>query len=109
VVKFKDENYIETLLILSPILFKFEEKHIDYSSPFFFIFGKYTKYGTIKRQQQICVGSFQRNIIRKLTKTYNKPYIFLDIKVQTLLFGTAFTKLALNMVPFNLIFVQSYP
>jgi len=55
----------------------------------------YIQYGTMKRQRSICIGSFQPNITSgNLTKTYNKPYIFLKIKVQTLLFGTVFTKLA---------------
>jgi hypothetical protein len=69
----------------------------------------------MKWQRLICVGSFQRTS-GKLTKNYNNPYILLKIKVRTLLFGTAFTKLAiitrlklaLNMVIFPFFFVQSY-
>jgi hypothetical protein len=51
------------------------------------------QYGTIKRQRPIYVGLFQQNITNgKLTKTYNNPYTFLKIKVQTLLFDIDFTK-----------------
>jgi hypothetical protein len=53
------------------------------------------QYRAMKRQRSICVGLIQRIITSgKLTKTYNKPYIFLKIKARTLLFGTVFTKLA---------------
>jgi hypothetical protein len=53
----------------------------------------------------------------KLTKSYNKPYIFLKIMVRTLLFGTAFTKmaiitrlkLALNMVIFSILLFKVIP
>ena len=59
------------------------------------MFARSIQYGTMKRQPPICVGSFQQNITSgKLTKTYSKPYIFLKIKVKTLLFVTVFTKLA---------------
>jgi hypothetical protein len=70
----------------------------------------------MKRQLLICVDLLQRNITSgKLTKTDDKPYIFLKIKVQTVLFDTAFTKLdiitrlklALNMVIFLFFSVQS--
>jgi hypothetical protein len=41
------------------------------------------QYGTMKRQRQICVGLFQRNITSgKLTITFNKLYIFLKIKAR---------------------------
>jgi hypothetical protein len=75
----------ETLLTFSPL----------YAEADFGLLFVHLQYGTMKRQRPICVGLFQRNITSgKLTKTYSRPYIFLKIKVQTLLFGTVFTKLA---------------
>ena len=79
---------------------------------------QHIQYRTMKRQRSICVGPFQQNITSgNLTKTYSKPYIFLKIKVRTLLFGTVFTKLAnvtklkkaLHMVIFSIFLSKVIP